>query len=213
MRYIFLLLLIVASIGVFVAVILPRYSTIKTTRTDIAAFNANLATAGRLQQSRDALVAQYNNIQKSDLDGIKTLLPDSVDNIRLIIQLDSLATKNGLSSLRSVTYSTDQIPTSKTAATPTSAAGTVGAVAPVSPTTGTTDPASAQRTYGQFIISFQTSGQYSNFLSFLSDLEQNLRLVDITDVTFTPVSDGSSAQSAASGMTYKVTLKTYWLKQ
>jgi hypothetical protein len=220
MKYIFLIILIIASIGVFVAVILPRYAVIKTSRTDIAAFNANLATAGRLQQSRDALVAQYNNIQKTDLDGIKTLLPDSVDNIRLIIQLDSLATKNGLSSLRNVTYSPDQIPTVKTPVTPIAGpAGAGGAapavVAPMGPmANGTVDPASAQRTYGQFVISFQTSGQYSNFLSFLSDLEQNLRLVDVTDVTFTPVSDGSGgAQTAASSLTYKVTLKTYWLKQ
>jgi hypothetical protein len=217
MRYIFLIILIIASIGVFVAVILPRYGVIKTTRTDIAAYNANLATAGRLQQSRDALVAQYNNIQKSDLDGIKTLLPDSVDNIRLIIQLDSLATKNGLSSLRNVTYSPDQIATPKTPTAPIT--NPTGAVTPTPPAgtsmplaSSTVDPASAQRTYGQFVISFQTSGQYSNFLSFLSDLEQNLRLVDVTDVAFTPASDGST-QTAASSLTYKVTLKTYWLKQ
>jgi Tfp pilus assembly protein PilO len=194
MRYIFLLLLIGASVGVFITVILPRYQEIKTDRADIVTYNANLATAQKLQQSRNVLVAQYNNIPKADVDNIKTLLPDSVDNIRLIIQLDSLATKNGLSSLRNVEYN----PTQGTAVT--------------GDTPRTTDAKVAQRPYGEFIVTFETSGQYSNFLTFLSDLEQNLRLVDVTNIQFTPSStDGT--QTAASGMTYKVTLKTYWLKQ
>lgn len=196
MRYIFLLLLIAASVGVFITVIIPRYHDIQADRALITTYQANLQTATQLQQSRNALIAQYNNIPKEDLDNIKTLLPDSVDNIRLIIQLDSLATKNGLSSLRNVDYNPDQT-------TDTGGAGD---------TARTTDATVAQKPYGEFVITFQTSGQYSNFLSFISDLEENLRLVDVTNVEFTPVTS-SGAQTAASGITYKVTLKTYWLKQ
>jgi hypothetical protein len=199
MRYIFLLLLIGASIGIFVAVILPRYNVVKADRAEIATYNANLVTATQLQQSRDSLITQYNNIPKTDLDNIKTLLPDSVDNIRLIIQLDSLATKNALSSLRNVDYNPDQVPTTGTPAKTTTAR--------------TDDPATAQRPYGEFVISFQTTGQYSNFLSFLSDLEQNLRLVDVTNIEFLPSSATGTTQTGASGLSYKVTLKTYWLKQ
>lgn len=192
MRYVFLLLIIAASVGVFVMVILPRYSTVKTGRADIETYKANLATAQQLQESRNALVAQYNNIPKADVESVKVLLPDSVDNIRLIIQLDSLATKNGLSTLRNVDYNP-----------------TEGVPAAQNPRT--VDAKAAQNPYGEFVITFETVGQYSNFLTFLSDLEQNLRLVDVTNITFTPMAEGS--QSAASGMTYKVTLKTYWLKQ
>lgn len=194
MRYIFLLLLIAASIGIFVALIIPRYHAAQTVHADVVQYNANLATATKLQQSRQALISQYNNIPKADLDNIQTLLPDSVDNIRLIIQLDALATKNGLSSLRSVDYDPAQV-----AAT---AAGTVADPAP---------GAVASLPYGEFTMSFQTSGQYSNFLSFLSDLEQNLRLVDIVQVDFLP--PDASTQNAASSFSYKVKLKTYWLKQ
>ncbi len=196
MRYFFLLLLIVASIGIFIAVIMPRYNVVKTQRADIASYNENLVTLKQLQQSRDSLIAQYNNISKTDLDNVTALLPDSVDNIRLIIQLDSLATKNALSSLRNVDYSPDQIPGTSSTGTPT----------PANP-----DPAVADLPYGEFVMSFQTSGQYSNFLSFLSDLEQNLRLVDITDIEFTPNTTGGS--TVASGLQYKVTIKTYWLKK
>ncbi len=193
MRYVFLLLLIAASVGIFVTMVVPRYGVIKADRADLVTYNANLATAQRLQESRNTLIAQYNNIPKADVDNIKALLPDSVDNIRLIIQLDSLATKNGLSSLRNVDYN------------PTQAVATTD-----SPRT--VDAKAAQRPYGEFVITFETTGQYSNYLSFISDLEQNLRLVDVTNIQFTPISNGTT-QTAASGMTYKVTLKTYWLKQ
>ncbi|MDB5255136.1 MAG: hypothetical protein JWL92_512 [Candidatus Nomurabacteria bacterium] len=196
MRYVFLLLLIAASVGIFIVVIVPRYGVIKADRADIVTYNANLATAQQLQQSRNTLIAQYNNIPKADIDSIKTLLPDSVDNIRLIIQLDSLATKNGLSSLRNVDYNPMQAATTTT----------------TTDSPRTTDAVAAQRPYGEFVITFETVGQYSNFLTFISDLEQNLRLVDVTNIQFTPVSDGTTT-TAASAITYKVTLKTYWLKQ
>jgi len=204
MKYIFLLLLIVASVGVFIAIIVPRWDEVKTERTTVATYNANLAIANQLQESRQSLIAQYNNISKTDLDNITTLLPDSVDNIRLIIQLDSLATKNGLSSLRSVDYDPTQVPTTNPDGTTTTPAAT----------DPTTDPTTSLLPYGQFVISFETTGQYSNFLSFLSDMEKNLRLVDITEVDFTsPDPSATGAASIADGMDYKVTLTTYWLKQ
>jgi Tfp pilus assembly protein PilO len=197
MRYFFLLLLIVASIGIFVALVVPRYQIVQATRADVAAYTADLATATQLQQSRQSLIAQYNTIQKSDLDNIQTLLPDSVDNIRLIIQMNALATKDGLSSLRSVDYNADDVSAADSSSTAATSA---------------TDP-TANLPYGQFVMSFQTSGQYSNFLSFLSDLQQNLRLIDVTNIVFTEATDANGNQTVASGLTYKVTLTTYWLKQ
>ena len=202
MRYFFLLLLIVASIGIFVAFIVPRYQVLQTTRAQVAIDSANVTTATQLQKSRDSLIAQYNTIQKSDLDNLKTLLPDNVDNIRLIIQINSLATKNGLSSLRSVDYN---------AADVASAENTGHSGAAAAPATATS--ASGNLPYGEFVMSFQTSGPYSNFLAFMADLEKNLRIVDVTDILFTPAIDSTGVQNPAVGITYKVTLKTYWLKQ
>jgi hypothetical protein len=188
MRYIFLLLLIVASIGVFVALIIPKWDQVKVIQANVASYNADLAIANQLLVSRQALIAHYN------------------DNIRLIIQLDALATKNGLSSLRNVDYNADELPT-------TNANGTTA-----TPATDDTsnDAASSLLPYGQFVISFETTGQYSNFLAFLSDVEKNLRLVDVTEVTFsspTSTTGTSATASLASGFDYKVTLTTYWLKQ
>lgn len=190
MKYFLSLLFIAVSITVFVVVIKPKYATLQETRRAVAVANANLQTASNLAKSRDELIATYNSISKTDLDNLKILLPDSVDNIRLIIQVNSLATKNGLSLLRNVDYQTDQ---------------------EAAAATQLQNPESSKQQYGEFAISFQTTGQYKNFLAFISDLEQNLRLVDVTKVEFVPTDP--TPQSAAVSMTYKVTLKTYWLKQ
>lgn len=189
MRYIFLVLLIGLSIGAFVMVINPRYKKVKTMRADVASYSSRLETAKKLKSSREDLIARYNSIPKVDLDNLKTLLPDSVDNIRLIIQLDSLATKNGLSSLRNVQYDTLKSDKSD------------------KPTLAT----STQKPYGEFNISFDTTGQYKNFLAFISDLEQNLRLVDVESVTFSQA--GASDRGLVDSLKYSIILKTYWLKK
>lgn len=189
MRYVFLLLVLAASIGAFVMYVVPRYENLKTLRAEVSSFDGRLATAEQLKISREELINRYNSIPKSDLDNVKTLLPDSVDNIRLIIQLDGLATKNGLSSLRNVQY--DEVKPVETQKAETTAV--------------------MQRPYGEFNISFDTTGQYKNFLSFISDLEQNLRLVDIVSVKFS-LSEGGDSGPAGS-MRYTVKLKTYWLKK
>ncbi len=191
MKYFLSLLFIAVSITVFVVIIKPDYNKLQVTRQAVDLANTNLQTASNLAKSRDELITKYNSISKNDLDNLKILLPDSVDNIRLIIQVNSLATKNGLSLLRNVDYQTDQ-----------------QAIA----ATTLQDPSASKLPYGEFSISFQTTGQYKNFLAFISDLEQNLRLVDVVKVDFVP-SDAATAQSSAISMTYKVTLKTYWLKQ
>ena len=188
MRYIYLLLLIGVSIAVFVTVINPRYKEVQKIKTDVAGFNSRLSAAEALKSGREELINKYNSISKADLDNIKILLPDSVDNIRLIIQLDALATKNGLSSLRDVQYETlksDQ-----------------GVSAPGA-------NVSVQKPYGEFTMSFSTTGPYKNFLSFVSDLESNLRLVDVLEVKFNP----SLAANLVDNLNYTVKLKTYWLKK
>ncbi len=194
MRYFFLLILLGLSLFAFSTYVKPHFTTTKALQTQIKEYNENLDTADKLKTSREELISRYNSIAKSDLDNLKTLLPDSVDNIRLIIQVDSLANRNGLSTVRNVEYQ----PQEKVVAGAPQTAQNVPS------------PEASKRPYGEFVVSFETSGQYKNFLSFLSDLEENLRLVDVTKVEFTPT---GLVQSLAGNMTYKVTLKTYWLKQ
>ena len=186
MRYIFLTILIAVSLGVFFFFLKPQYQSARALQQQVAVYNSSLDTADKLKTSREELIAKYNSISKTDLDNIRSLLPDTVDNIRLVIQLDALAARNGLSTIKNVNYQTEKEKQENET------------------------PETSRLPYGEFVISFETSGQYKNFLSFLSDLEENLRLVDVTEVSFL---EGSTAATASGVLSYKLTLKTYWLKQ
>lgn len=201
MRYIFLLIIIAVSFGSFFMIVKPRYESLKQTRDEVTSYDASLETAEQLRRSREELVAKYNSIPKADIDALKTLLPDSVDNIRLIIQIDSIATKNGMSTLRNINYQKLE----ESAATGTASEGSAdGTIAQ-----------SINAPYGDMTLSFQTSGSYSTFLAFLADLEHNLRLVDVVSVDFTGAegSTGEAGQILGNNLSYQVTLKTYWLKK
>lgn len=189
MRYIFLIILIALSLGTLFFYVKPRYDATREIRGQIAAYSENLDTVEKLRTSREELITRYNAISKSNLDSLKALLPDSVDNIRLIIQIDSLASRNGLSTVRNVEYQVDQDASSSSAVQSREA---------------------SSKPYSEFVISFQTTGQYKNFLSFISDLEENLRLVDVTRIEFRPMSE---ATALTGNMIYTVTIKTYWLRQ
>ena len=71
--------------------------------------------------------------------------------------------------------------------------------------------------YGIFPMEFIIEGRYETFISFMKELEKNLRLVDIKSVSFNvpqQSSGGDGGGISADPNVYSYTLKveTYWLK-
>ena len=54
-------------------------------------------------------------------------------------------------------------------------------------------------------MSFKVSAPYENFVKFMKDLEQSLRIVDVTALSF--------KANANNIYDYSVSIKTYWLKK
>ena len=192
MRYIIPTILLILSIGLFVAYTNPAYQQVKALRAQTAQYDTALANATKLQEERDALNAKYRALSPDDLTRLSSLLPDNADNIRLIIDIQEMAQSYGM------TLSTIKFDTTQTA---TGAAGS----APLASTSASSAAATSQD-YGTFDFTFSTTATYENFVSFLKDIESSLRLVDVESIDF-------SEASAAKGMTtFTVSLQTYWLK-
>ena len=73
----------------------------------------------------------------------------------------------------------------------------------------------SSKEYGEWTLGFSTESTYANFLLFLKDLESNLRIVDISNITFS--SDIENATVAGKPKpkdlyNFGFTIKTYWLK-
>jgi Tfp pilus assembly protein PilO len=176
----------------------PIFNDIAMLKTQAASYNDALNNSKALENERDTLTAKYNTIDPNNLTRLQTLLPDNVDNIRLILEIGQIAAPYGMT-LTNVQYNAAAAPT------PPAAGGIVVQAAA---------PAAAPSGYGTFNLEFSVSGSYDNFINFTKDLQNNLRIVDISSITF---SSGSAASVPAKAgapeiYTYDYKIKTYWLK-
>jgi Tfp pilus assembly protein PilO len=199
-RYAVPIILIGVAVAGFFIVVNPLYQDISNMQAQAVSYNQALDNSKALEAQRDALTQKYNSIDPDNLAKLQKLLPDNVDNIRLILEIEGVASPYGMV-LKDVKYDT----TSQTNATTQNNNPAQTAVA-------------ANSNYGTWNLQFSTQGSYSNFLNFITDLEKNLRIVDISSIDFssntgdTSGTTGASLGSSSANYTYTFNIKTYWLK-
>src|SRR6185437_11731277 len=88
--------LVVAAIGLFVVYTNPTYQATKALAAQVSAYNSALDKSKELRAVRDQLLSKRNTFAPSDVQKLEELLPDNVDNIRLIIDINNIATRHGL---------------------------------------------------------------------------------------------------------------------
>ena len=190
MNFIVPIILIVASLGVFFGYVDPSYRGQGTINTSdyssygIVPLQAELLKFQKILDDSTAIVAKRNSlVQKkdaiTDADQIKLekLLPSNIDNIRLIIEISDIAAKRNLI-IKNIS------------------------VGDVKQNTNSIGPNNSA--YGILSMSFVVNSSYSNFLNLLQDLETNLRLVDVTNISFAATDSGF--------YDFNVSFNTYWLK-
>ncbi len=188
--------LIFSTLGFAIAGVLlftyiePTYAQINVTKAQVAQYQGALDKAGQLQQLQQSLVQKYNSFNPNDLNRLQLMIPDSADNISLILELDSLASRYGLA-LTNVDVSSPGAPAAQT---PSQIQGAVGGAS----------------TYSVITLHFTTFGTYDTYRSFMHDLEQSLRLVDLTNLSLAPAQIKSSG--SANTYNFDTSVKTYWLK-
>ena len=209
-RYITPIILIGISVAGFVMFTNPIVSDISKINTEISSYNEALNNAKSLEEERDKLTKKYNAIDPDSLDKLQKLLPDNVDNIRLVLEIEKLAIPYGMA-LKDVKYDATQSnnPTTTTTTTATSAT-TEGSSPSVISDKSTTRGDNKQ--YGTWSLEFSTEGSYSNFISFVKDIESNLRIVDVSSVAFSSDTNALGKTKTPDSYKYDFKIKTYWLK-
>jgi hypothetical protein len=193
-RFILPVILIGIAIAGFFILTNPLYQDISLKRDQIASYNEALGNSKALESERDKLTQKYNEINPEDLSKLKKLLPDNVDNIRLILEIEKIASPYGMA-LKDVKYNT-----------------TDTAVTPTNPQTAQTNTGETKKDYGVWNLEFSTQGTYNNFLNLIKDLENNLRVVDISSIEFSSSLTPGLNPSLAQAYKYDFKIKTYWLK-
>lgn len=172
----------------------PSYDNSRSIQLKINQYDQALQKAAELQKLKQQLISRFNSFNPADLDRLQKLLPDHVDNVRLILDMDNMATNRGMS-LKNVEVS-----------------GVSGKDAPVKTVIGTLGDSS--RKYESLIVSFSTAGTYENFKTFLNDLEASLRIVDLQSLSLAPAGaiSGTISNPGDPIYNFNISLKTYWLK-
>ena len=151
--------MLVAAGAILLTLTKPLLSEVTTLRAEKARLEAGLANATQLKEVRDGLLQKAHDFPKEDLDRLVKMLPDNVDNVKLIIDMNNLARGSGMN-IRSVKIKTDD------------------------GTSGKDVIAESGQKKGAVTLSFGVSGPYNNFQDFLGRLAKSLRLVDVTAISF-----------------------------
>lgn len=210
-RLIIPVILILIAFGIFFVFTNPLYNGMSGLRAQVASYDEALNNSKALENERDKLTAKYNSINPENLIKLQKLLPDNIDNIRLILEIEQIAAPYGMV-LKDVKYSTAKTETTtpSSAVIPRSVPGNL----PGNLSGNVAVNKTQSKDYGVWDLEFSTTGSYNNFLNFTKDLESNLRIVDIASVQFSSSSSSSKLSESSPEESYKYNfkIKTYWLK-
>ncbi len=196
------ILFIIISGLLFFSIVNPTYKDILKLRTDVETYNLAIDNSVKLQNKRDSLLDTYKSIKQIDKDRLEQFLPSTISNIKFILEIEKIANLHNMP-LKNVVFQSFLVGDTKTESSKDAGAMVLSAI-----NSNTAIP------YGVFPIQFTTEGTYDKFVLFLKDIEHNLRLVDVNQVTFSvpPPLDKPGEGSDPSIYTYNLKVETYWLK-
>lgn len=198
------ILLLIGSGALFFMYIDPTYKEIGELKEQNGRLDEALNKARELQASRDELRTRRNNISQQQLARLNKLLPDNIDNVRLILDVDTIAAEYGLI-IKDFGFSGDAF---------NNRADSDGLAAPA-PQAGNSlnedgGPQSAT-SFETTSMEFTVTSTYENFLAFLRDLEKSLRVVDVVSIDLN-AGGGEGEDVDDEENSYRLKIETYWLK-
>jgi len=182
---------ILLAIGLFFGYVNPtRTGSVASTKAQIASYESALEAADRFKEREAELIVAQANIPSDGLARVESFLPDGVDNVQTILDLNTLAARSGIT-LSDFDTSADSTSSGESPQGP-GAAGT--------PSLGfnTDGPIDSLE------ITVSATGTYSSFRNFLDGIERSLRLLDVIAVSVTDSTTGV--------YTYNMTIRLYWLR-
>ncbi len=179
---------IVIAILIFFFVIQPKFDEIKLLRTETDEYNAATAQYAAFNAKVQELILKRDSVKISDRDRLDLLIPEKINDTRLLVDVEAIAKKNNVF-LVGVETSNDNIdPSSFTA---TNSEGQTESEIESSNDLLTSE------------ITFTLIGEYFDFKNFLRDIETSITLMHITKIHV--------AGNSEKFKLFNVTVRTYAL--
>lgn len=167
----------------------PTYAEIQELQEDVSAYDETLSQVDQLQTELNNELEKRDAITSQQLQRLNRILPETVDTVRFLIELDQIAAQHGMS-VDDVSFS----------GAPTRFGGSGGSEG---------DEAGQ---YNSLEASFSVVGPYSDVQDFMRDIERSSRLLDITNFTLTTAEESNNNEESLQigSNEYQFTLRTYW---
>jgi hypothetical protein len=153
------IILIVLGIGLFFTFTDAKYKEVKEVQETNAKYITAIQNSNELIKLRDDIVDQYNAFPSESLRRVGKLVPNNIDSVRLIIDINGITSKYG------VPVQNVRIDTIKGA-----------------PNKETV--IADGKIYNTAKLSFTVKTRYETFIKILKDIESSLRILDIEEVSF-----------------------------
>ncbi len=194
-RFLFAILFIGLAGFVFCQFTQPVLNDIGSLRAEKARLETGLENAKEVRAELTKLLDVYNSFSPAELDRLNKFLPDRLDPVRLVIDVNAIAERSGM-----------QIKGIQLSALEEGNQPLGGAVKPAQNQTGEQTAGAVSAAADKATLGFAVTGPYSNFKSFVSDLAKSLRLADVKTLSLAPHKEKDGLYD------YNIEVQTYWLK-
>jgi len=177
------IIFIILAVGIFFTYIQPQNEKLLELKKTEVQYTSAQKQANNLRTTREGLQDTFKKVNIQDQERLKLMLPDSVDNVRLLLDLTELARQQFGIELSTVNISSGG-----------SGEEDSGKIIIDNANTGV----------GTVRVSFNFITTYEEYKEFLQALEKSLRLFDIKRLTVR-TSEGPLNS-------YSVAFDTYWLR-
>ncbi len=185
-RLIFNIVLLLASVMVVFVYIKPTYEdpeagivTLQNRKEVLLEARSQLDT---LKKKQSELIARRNTFSEEEIRNLDRIVPQEMNPVLFIMELDTIARSYGMS-IKNIKFEEEK-------------------------KTGIETPSelAKKKAYETFTVTFDVTGSYQNFSTFLTLVEQSLRIVDVSSVSVT-------ANEVTDIYQYTVKVHTYWIKK
>lgn len=186
------LLFLILALVLFFDLVEPTYSNLETTKGQLIGEQTFLATESQAVTQAQQLIAEYQNESQGEQDAALAM-PTGPDIAGALAQAYGIAQSNDVA-IETINASTPTLQVQSQASP-----GTTEAVKPL----------------GTILLQVTGLGSYESLMSFLSELETNIRIFDLKGITIQPaqiaaVGGKGSAPATQDIFTYNLTVAVYY---
>ncbi len=196
------ILLVVVAIGLFFSYLKPAFSNLRASQGRLEAIEKTINESDGLLKNYQDLRTRLSTISQEDKKNLYKILPEVMDPVRMIIDLDNLATKNGLK------ITSFELPEIRSEFERKNGNST-------KKQTSTGSGESASDPVGKGVLGIECEGKYEQFKLFMSEIEQSMALMDVVNLYMqgVDVTQADEKPRDPDTMMFNVGLQTYWLKR